>query len=81
MALKCAAIVVTLNLSWERSYSRNGTMWEQPDKMRVRFAEFEADLAAGELYRNGLRLAIQEKPFHLLALLVRHPGEFVSREE
>ncbi len=56
-------------------------MWEQPDKLRVRFAEFEADLAAGELYRNGLRLAIQEKPFHLLTVLVRRAGEFVSREE
>src|SRR5579863_10230967 len=48
---------------------------------RLAFGLFEADLAAGELYRNGRRIPLQEKPFHILALLLERPGEVVTREE
>ena len=47
----------------------------------VRFGAFEADLRAGELRRNGVKVRIQELPFHALALLLSRPGEVVSREE
>ena len=47
----------------------------------VRFGVFEADLTAGELRKRGRKVALQDQPFHILALLLRHPGEIVSRED
>jgi len=39
------------------------------------------DLKAGELYKDGRRLRLQEQPFRILKMLVEHPGEVVTREE
>src|SRR5580693_5864310 len=50
-------------------------------RMRLRFGVFELDLRAGELRKHGLRVRLQEQPFQVLAMLVRHPGEVVTREE
>lgn len=47
----------------------------------LRFGPFEADLRAGELRKNGLRLKLQEKPFQILALLLERAGDVVTREE
>ena len=47
---------------------------------KVCFGVFEADLDAGELYRSGFRVRLQSQPFKLLAVLLRHAGEVVSRE-
>ncbi len=47
---------------------------------RLRFAVFEADLALGELTRLGRRVRLQEQPFRVLAMLLRKPGELVTRE-
>jgi cholera toxin transcriptional activator len=47
----------------------------------LRFGVFEANLEAGELRKNGLRVRLQEQPFQLLALLIERPEELVSREE
>ena len=47
---------------------------------RVQFGIFEADLEAGELRRSGVRVRLQSQPFKLLAALLEHPGEVVSRE-
>ena len=47
----------------------------------VRFGPFELDLVTGELRRSGLRLSLQDQPFRILALLVRRPGELVTREQ
>jgi len=49
--------------------------------MRLRFGVFELDLRAGELRKHGLRIRIQEQPFQVLALLLEHPGDVVTREE
>jgi len=46
----------------------------------VRFGEFELDVRAAELRRNGERVRLQEQPFRLLAMLLEHPGEVVLRE-
>src|ERR1017187_2856725 len=55
---------------------------EQRDKPRVfRFGVFEADLAAGELRRQGTLVKLQDQPFRLLALLLECPGAVVTREE
>ena len=48
---------------------------------RVRFGLCEADLAAGELRKRGRRVPLQDQPFQVLALLLRRPGEVVTREE
>jgi len=50
-------------------------------RMRLRFGVFELDLRAGELHKHGLRVRLQEQPFQVLAMLLEHPGEVVSREE
>jgi|HubBroStandDraft_6_1064221.scaffolds.fasta_scaffold03974_2 TolB-like protein/DNA-binding winged helix-turn-helix (wHTH) protein/Tfp pilus assembly protein PilF len=47
----------------------------------LRFADFEVDLRAGELFRLGNRVRIQQLPFQLLVVLLQHAGELVTREE
>ena len=47
----------------------------------VRFGVFEADLRAGELRRNGVRVRLQDLPFRALTLLLVRPGEVITREE
>src|SRR5438105_15251388 len=47
----------------------------------VRFGVFEVDLRAGELFRQGIKIKLQQQPFRVLALLLEHPGEIVTREE
>ena len=49
--------------------------------VRLRFGVFEMDLRAGELRKRGLRVRLQEQPFQMLAMLLEHPGEVVTREE
>lgn len=54
----------------------------QPITRRIAgFGLFEADLAAGELRKNGHRVRLQEQPFQVLAALLENPGEIVTREQ
>lgn len=48
---------------------------------RVRAGLFEIDLSCGEVHKNGRRLPVQDQPFRVLALLLQHPGEVVTREQ
>lgn len=52
-----------------------------PAAHRLRFEGFVFDLAAGELWRGAERVKLQRQPATVLALLLRRPGEIVSREE
>ena len=53
-----------------------------PSNSRVaRFGVFELDLSAGELRKSGIKLRLQGQPFQVLALLLEHAGEVVTREE
>ena len=45
------------------------------------FSTFEVHLRAGELFRAGHKIRLQVQPFHLLAMLLEHPGEVVTRED
>jgi len=45
------------------------------------FADFTVDLRARELRRDGIRLKLPGQPFAVLAMLLEHPGEVVTREE
>jgi len=47
----------------------------------VRFGVYEVDLRAGELRKRGFRIRLPEQPFQLLAILLEHPGEMVTRED
>jgi len=47
----------------------------------LRFGTFEVDLCAGELRKQGVRIKLQEQPFHVLTALLLHPGKVVTREE
>jgi eukaryotic-like serine/threonine-protein kinase len=48
---------------------------------KTRFGAFEVDLRSGEVHKYGIRLKLQDQPFQVLALLLEHPGEVVTREE
>lgn len=47
----------------------------------VRFGAFEVDLRVGELRKHGLKIKLQVKPFQVLAALLEHTGDMVTREE
>jgi len=47
----------------------------------ARFAGFELDRNAGELRRNGQKIAVHDQALRILGMLVARPGEVVTREE
>jgi DNA-binding winged helix-turn-helix (wHTH) protein len=47
----------------------------------LRFGIFEMDVRSGELRKQGVRIKLQDQPFHVLAVLLQRPGEVVTREE
>lgn len=51
-----------------------------PERPRLQFGPFEFDQGLGELYRDGQRIRLQEKPRQLLAALLARPGEIATRE-
>jgi TolB-like protein/DNA-binding winged helix-turn-helix (wHTH) protein/Tfp pilus assembly protein PilF len=48
---------------------------------RIRFGDFGVDLRTAEVLKGGRSVRIQEKPFHVLAMLLERPGDLVTREE
>lgn len=52
-----------------------------PSSSLLRFADFEVDLRAGELFRQGNKVRIQQQPFQVLVVLLGHAGVLVTREE
>jgi len=48
---------------------------------RVKFGDFVADLDSFELRKHGIRVRLQDQPFQILRLLLRRPGQLVTREE
>jgi TolB-like protein/DNA-binding winged helix-turn-helix (wHTH) protein/Tfp pilus assembly protein PilF len=47
----------------------------------LRAGDFEVDLAAGELRKDGQRLPLERQPFQVLGLLMERSGKVVTREE
>src|SRR5271169_3358666 len=47
----------------------------------TRFDAFDVDMRSGEVRKHGIRLKLQGQPFQVLAHLMEHPGEVVTREE
>ena len=48
---------------------------------QVCFDAFEADLRSGELRKQGIKIKLHHQPFQVLAMLLEHPGELITREE
>ena len=48
---------------------------------RLKFGAYEADLHTRELWKHGTRIKLVGQPFEILAVLVRRPGQLVTREE
>src|SRR5437763_7038331 len=46
-----------------------------------RFGVFDLDVRAGELRKHGVKRRLQGQPLQVLASLLRHAGELVTREE
>ena len=68
---------------WYTSSTAVHLVMREDDQLRgrLRFGVFELDLRAGELRKHGLRVRLQEQPFQVLAVLLEHPGDVVTREE
>lgn len=47
----------------------------------LRFGVFEANVATGELRKNGRTVNLQPQPFKLLVMLLQRQGELVTRSE
>src|SRR5437868_99373 len=47
----------------------------------VQFGIFEVDLRSGELRKAGTRVKLHDQPFQVLVMLLKHPGELVTRDE
>lgn len=47
----------------------------------VRFEAFEVNLRTGELRKSGDRIRLPEQSFQILALLLEHRGQLVTRDE
>src|SRR5262245_31200593 len=62
------------------SRSTPGTM-DRKEHQRLQFGPFEFDVVAGELFRQGERVRLQEQPRQVLAALLERPGEIVARDE
>ncbi len=47
----------------------------------LRFGTYEFDLRSGDLRKHGIRIKLQEQPSQILAILLEHCGQMVTREE
>jgi DNA-binding winged helix-turn-helix (wHTH) protein len=52
-----------------------------PDPQIVRFGDFVLDLRSGELSKGGRRTVLPHQTFRLLAALIQHRGELVTRDD
>lgn len=47
----------------------------------IRFGLYEVDVRAGQLRKHGMRVKLQDQPFHILAVFLENPGALVTREQ
>lgn len=45
------------------------------------FDVFEVDVAGGQVCKRGVRIGLRDQPFKVLAALLEHPGQVVTRED
>src|SRR5260370_10904269 len=64
------------------NFRNPGSSLQVPTRVRrVRFGAFEVDLHSGELHKQGIKIKLHDQPFQVLAMLLDHPGELVTREQ
>ena len=51
------------------------------DSTSQRFGEFEFNVRARELRKDGIPVKLQDQPFQILAMLLERPGEIVERPD
>jgi DNA-binding winged helix-turn-helix (wHTH) protein/Tfp pilus assembly protein PilF len=51
-----------------------------PSPQAIRFGVFEVDLQSGSLHKHGIHIRLPEQPLQILAMLLDHVGEIVTRE-
>ena len=66
-------------INWR--HVRGTLAWNLRPKPQDALRPFEADLRSGELRKHGVRLKLQDQSFQVLALLLEHAGDVVTREE
>src|SRR5215467_6529039 len=60
----------------------NGSTFTGASNGCVRFGTtFEVNLRTGELRKSGVKIKLHGQPFEVLAMLLKRPGEMVTREE
>lgn len=62
-----------------KSISKNGSV--SPIREGFRFGRFALDVRSRELRKDGLRIRLQDQPFDVLLMLLRQPGEVLTRDE
>lgn len=62
-------------------HAGRGLKFEMQGNSIARFGAFELNLRTGELRKSGVRVRLQDQPFQVLAALLEHPGELVTREQ
>ncbi len=60
---------------------RSPAALSRSEAVKAEFADFELDLASGELGRSGHLVRLQGQPFLVLCVLLDHAREVVTREE
>lgn len=54
---------------------------DAPKSRLIQFGDFAIDPHAGELFKKGKKIKLQQQPFQVLAILLEKPGDLVTREE
>jgi DNA-binding winged helix-turn-helix (wHTH) protein/tetratricopeptide (TPR) repeat protein len=67
--------------NWGILFSQQGASMPALKSHRVRFDDFVADLSSGELFKDGAKVQLQDKPFQILSLFLQKPKELISRQE
>lgn len=75
------AEIMSIGSAYRRLPGKKGGASAADSKAVVRFAEFQADLQTGELFRGKQKIRLQEKPFQVLRALIECPGQMVSNED
>jgi DNA-binding winged helix-turn-helix (wHTH) protein/tetratricopeptide (TPR) repeat protein len=72
---------ISKQLVIEYRHIRKPVMEAAPQTRRTLFGPYEVDLRSGEVRKHGIRLKLQDQPFQVLALLLEHSGDVVTRDE
>ncbi len=64
-----------------RAVLRRGDNAGDPLPPHVQLGTVEVDLAGHRVLRNGAEIPVKPKVFELLAFLLRHPGQVMSRDQ